>query len=195
VTKKIGNLDEVTGSFRDASDKVGTLAENVDRVIRTNESEIAPTLTSLRKAADNIGSTLDEPTRKQISETVSKLTNASDRIDRMLAEMEPVAKDLAADPSRSPSTNMGQLLLRANRIAYDLSLVTRAFGDGKGGLNENGTLQRLITSAEVYDNISELTATGKALMKSMSPVVRNLGEFSRKVAADPSLIGRGALRQ
>jgi hypothetical protein len=90
---------------------------------------------------------------------------------------------------------MGQLLLRANRIAYDLSLVTRAFGDGKGGLNENGTLQRLITSAEVYDNISELTATGKALMKSMSPVVRNLGEFSRKVAADPSLIGRGALRQ
>jgi hypothetical protein len=85
--------------------------------------------------------------------------------------------------------------LRANRIAYDLSLLTRSLGDGKGGLNQNGTLQRLVVSPELHDNVNDLAKSAKALLSGFTPIMRNLTEFSRKVAADPSLIGKSALRQ
>jgi phospholipid/cholesterol/gamma-HCH transport system substrate-binding protein len=195
ITSNDGNVQTLLTDLKTASQKVGALAEDVDQVIKANEAEIPKIISSLRKAADTVNATLDENTRQQIRETVTKLSSASDRIDSLVADIQPLARDLAAGSSAKPTTSAGELLARVNRIAYDISVLTQPISDGKGGLNMNGSLQKILSSSELYDSFAELANNLNMLSRAAGPVLRNINEFSKKVAADPSIISRGVLRQ
>ena len=174
--------------------KVGNAAEGIDRVIQMNEAELKPAIASLRSVSDKLNGTLDPKTLDDIRVAITRFSSAAGKLDQSLADIGPLLADLGAASNSRPITNFGQTIYRVNRLAYDLSLLTAALNDN-GKLSTTGTLQRLVTNAELYENMNQMIAAGKEVMISAKPAVNSLRAFADKVARDPSLIARGALQK
>lgn len=194
VTKKAENIDELIVSFRGMGQHVGTLAEDLDRVVRANEADLKPAITNLRQVAEKVNATLDPATQANLRTTADRLASVSTRLDAMLIDLQPVTQDMAADSTTPPKTNLGQVLSRLNRIAYEVSLLTGKLSDGRGALNENGSLQRLVSDPQLYNNVNQMSLSAKAAFEATRPVLRSFNIFADKIARDPAAISRGALQ-
>jgi phospholipid/cholesterol/gamma-HCH transport system substrate-binding protein len=193
MTKKAEKVDELIVSVRDMGQHVGTLSEDLDRVIRDNEADIKPAVTNLRQVAEKLNGTLDPQTQANVRTAADRLATASAKLDQVLADLGPVAKEIGADPSATPRTNLGQLLLRTNRIAYEVGLLTGKLNDN-GQLNDKGSLQRLVVDSQLYDNFNQMAISARTVFDGARPVLRSFNVFAEKVARDPAAISRGALQ-
>ena len=104
-----------------------------------------------------------------------------------------MAADLGLGPSEVPVTSLGQTLARAGRIVYSLQLLSEPLQDPKGKLNPNGSIQKLLTSAELYNNINSVATGANRALALTERVLSNFNRFAERVANDPAAIGRGAL--
>jgi phospholipid/cholesterol/gamma-HCH transport system substrate-binding protein len=82
-----------------------------------------------------------------------------------------------------------------NLITSDLNLLTRTLSDGRGNLNTDGTLQKLLLRAELYDNVNRMALSANESLSGFKPILAALRVFAEKVARDPSMIARGALQR
>ncbi|HEX8202743.1 MAG TPA: MlaD family protein [Isosphaeraceae bacterium] len=194
VTKKAEGVDELIASVRDMGQHVGALSQDLDRVIRDNEADIRPAIVNLRQVAEKVNGTLDPPTQANLRAAADHLATASARLDTILVDVAPVAKELAAEPSETPRTNLGQILLRVNRIAFEVGLLTGRLNNGRGGLNEKGSLQQLVVDTQLYDNFNQMAISAKNAFDGARPALRSFGVFADKIARDPAAISRGALQ-
>ena len=160
-----------------------------------NQSEVGPALTSLRIAADEIAMTLDEPTRRSIQDAADRLASGSEKLDAILGDLRPAAADLGADPQRKPTTVLGLTLARVYRVAYDVSVLSRPLTDGRGNLNPNGSLQKLVSDPSLYNNFRGMSLSANRVMGLAEGVLKNLDDFARRIADDPAVISRGVLRR
>ncbi len=195
LSKKAESIDEFLLSFRDMGQRVGMLAQRLDAVVKENGDDIKPALASLRQVADGVNSTFDAETRENVKATVKQLAASSVRLDRMLSELGPLATDLGSGPNRTASTGMGQTVARLNRISYDLSILTQALTDGRGKLNPNGTIQKLLTQPELYNNVNSVTGGATRVVVLAEKVLTNLNRFAERIANDPAALGRGMLQR
>jgi phospholipid/cholesterol/gamma-HCH transport system substrate-binding protein len=187
LSTKVKDVDQMISSFRDAGKKVDVLATDLDRVVKANEEGIGPAIAGLKEAGDKISATLDPKTRASIQAATARFADFAAKLNTVLADFEPVARDLGADAAKArPTTALGQLMARANRIAADLDLLTRELNDGNGNLSRDGTLQRLVVQSDLHDNLLQMARDARTLL-------RNLNIFADKVARDPSAMTRGAL--
>lgn len=196
VTDSADGLDTFLTTWDATGKQLGTLSDDLRRVVRDNEQDFRGALASLNQAAGKVNSTLDDETQKNLREAARKLADATGRIDRVLDQIGPLAADLGAKPGSTPGTNAGQAVMRINRIAYELSLLTNQLADPSGQrLNPNGTLQKLLMSSDLYDNLNRATVSMSDIFAAARPILRNLNEFAERIARDPSAIGRGALQR
>ncbi len=195
VTKKAQNIDEFLTTFRDMGAKVGSLAQRLDDVVQSNEGDIKPAIASLRSAAEKIDATLDPETREAIRTTARQLSSGSAKLDKILADVGPLAADLGAGPKSRATTNLGQAATRINRITYDIGLLSQSLSDGRGGLNRNGTLQMLLTQPDLYNNLNAMASGASRAVTMAERVISNLGRFAERIANDPSALGRGMFQR
>ncbi len=192
LSKKAEGIDEFLASFRDAARKVGGLADELDAVVKTSKSDFPEAIAGIRQAADKFNKTFDEQARANLQATFRQLASSTSKLDKIFSDFQPVARDLAADPSKTPTTNLGQVLLRMNRITSDVGLLTAALrtydSSGRAQLNTSGTIQKLFTSSELYDTLHEVVRGARV-------VVANANRFAEKIANDPAAIGRGVLNR
>jgi len=174
-------------------ESIDQVANEVGRVLAENEAEIKPTITRLRSVAEKFDELLDDPTQDQIKESLEHLADSAERLDRLIAALEPIAADLAGGPERLPQTNLGQVLLRANRISYDVAVFTSHLTNGQGGLNRDGTIQKLVSDPKLHDELIDLVNSTDATVSEARAVLRNLAVFADKISRNPSLIGEGVL--
>ena len=133
-------------------------------------------------------------TAADLQAAVTRINTVALKLDTALNEIRPLAEDLGATAGKSmPTTNFGLTVLRLNRISSDLSLLTGSLRDEKGHLNSNGTLQRLVTSPELFDNLSRMAFSANGAFDLARPALKSLGVFAEKVARDPGTLTRGAL--
>ena len=66
------------------------------------------------------------------------------------------SKTWAHPVDRRPGTDIGQAIRRINLVAADLELLTDKLRNGRGGLNTDGTIQKLLTQAELHDNFNAM---------------------------------------
>lgn len=195
VTTKAEALDQFLTTWRDTGKRLGELSNRVDAVIAESQSEIKPTIEEVRMAAGRFNATLDDPTRKYLQTTATNLATSSARLNEVLADFAPLADDLGAPAGQKPVTQFGQTVQRINRMTYDLGLLTTALVDPSGRkLNPNGTLQRLVLQADLYDNLNRTILSVQDVFSALKPAVRAFGEFAERIARDPSAISRGALQ-
>lgn len=195
VTKKGENLDEFLVSFREMGHKIGKLADRLDQVVQANEGELKPAIASIRQAAEKVNATLDPQTQANLQTTVQQLAQGSTQLGKILADVGPLAADLGGKPSHVAQTTFGQAVMRINRISYDLNLLTNQLSDGRGGLNPNGSLQKLLTRSEIYDNLNRMAAGASRVVALAERALTNLNRFAERIANDPGAIGRGALQR
>jgi phospholipid/cholesterol/gamma-HCH transport system substrate-binding protein len=196
LTDSAGNLESFLTTWDAAGKQLGTLSDDLRRVIRDNEEDFRGALAGLNQAAGKVNATLDEPTQKNLQESARKLADATARLDRMLDQLGPLAADLGGDSASIPTTHAGQAITRINRIAYEISLLTGQLADRSGKrLNPDGTLQKLVMSSELYDNLNRASISITDVFAAVRPILRNLNEFAERIARDPSAIGRGALQR
>lgn len=195
VAEKVDEIPTLITTWRNTGARAGSLADRLDRVVEQYEPEIGPTIASLRSAADTVNSTLDESTRQKIREAATNLTAGSARLNKVLADLGPLAADLGAAAGSSPSTSIGQSAMRLNRIVYEIGLLTAALPDSSGrALNPNGSIQRLVLRPELHDSLLKASRSMEEVFAAARPVLRSLNEFADRIARDPSAISRGALQ-
>lgn len=195
VTKKAGNIDEFLASFRDMGRKVGTLAENLDKMTNTAGGDFPAAVANIRQVTDKLNTTLDDKTRADLKASVRQLASGSAKLDKILADVQPLAVDLGQKSGMAPTTSLGQALMRMNRITYDVGLLTAQMGDGRGRLNPNGSIQKLVVSSELYDNFNGLALSAREVMGGAKKLMVNFNKFAERISNDPGAIGRGALQR
>jgi phospholipid/cholesterol/gamma-HCH transport system substrate-binding protein len=174
--------------------KLGALADDVKVVVADNKNELGPAIRSLRQAAEKVDATLDEPTRANLQKSLAQLEDGTRRLDQILSEVQPLTADLGSPATAAKTTQLGQLIGRIDRIAFQLGLLTAGLTDPSGNrLNPDGTLQRMILRADLYDNLNQTAAGLRETVDSVRPLVRNLTTFSERIARDPAALGRGVL--
>jgi phospholipid/cholesterol/gamma-HCH transport system substrate-binding protein len=194
IAKNAEKLEDFLGSVADAGKSVSKAAQGIDRIVKNNEADIQPAIADLRQVAKKLNDTLDPKTQDAFKSAIERFSSASTRLDSGLAQIEPVFKDLGAPVNHAPSTDIGQLVRRINVVAADLELLTSKLRDGRGGLNSDGTLQKLLTQPELHDNLNNMAISATQALAQIKTVLAALREFADKVARDPSVIGRGALQ-
>jgi phospholipid/cholesterol/gamma-HCH transport system substrate-binding protein len=80
-------------------------------------------------------------------------------------------------------------------IAADLQLLTSKLRDGKGRLNADGSLQKLLITSELHDNLNRMAVSATQALVQLKVVLGALRQFAEKVSSDPGALTRGALRQ
>ncbi len=196
LSDSAGSLQEFLATWDATGKKIGELSDNVTVLLGENRDQIEPTIVNLRQATEKVNAMLDDQTRENVRVAATKLASGSARLDEIMAQIQPVAADLGAPYGVTATTTLGQTLIRVNRIAYEVGLLTGALTDSTGKrLNTNGTLQKLILQAELYDNLTRVSLQVREVIEGARPLLRNLTTFSEKIARDPSALGRGVLER
>ena len=195
LTKKAEALESFIDTWGVTGKKLGQLAEKADRIVMDNEQDIKPSITAMKRLLENADQTFDADARKKIQALINRMDTMTETLNNdVIVALKPLAADLGSDTNRSPVTNAGQTLLRLNAITAQLGLLTRNLSDSNGQLNQNGTIQKLLTDASLYSDASATLRGANDIVRSLKPAIKNLSVFAERVAADPGVISRGALK-
>ena len=194
ISESSAKLDDFLTSVASAGKSVSGAADEIKVLVKNNESNLRPALAELREVATKLNKTLDPDTQAAFKKGLDRFSSASARLDTGLAQIDPLLKDLGAPVNHTPSTDVGQAVRRINILATDLELLTSKLRDGRGGLNTDGTMQKLLTQAELHDNFNSVALSANQTLAQLRAVLADLRVFADKVARDPSAIGRGALQ-
>jgi phospholipid/cholesterol/gamma-HCH transport system substrate-binding protein len=125
---------------------------------------------------------------RETRQTIVATRTAIDNINRNLVNLaevtEPISKrgDLMVAKLDSSLGNLDALLGEMNRFA---KLVN----------SEDGTLQKFAGDPSLYENLDRSSQSLAVLLKNLEPIVKDLREFSDKIARNPEVLGvGGALR-
>jgi phospholipid/cholesterol/gamma-HCH transport system substrate-binding protein len=191
LTKSAAKLDDFLASVAEAGKNVSLVAQGIERVIKTNEGDLPPTMANIRSVARKLDDAIDQSALKT---GIERFSAASVRLDTDLALIDPVLKDLSSPVNRQPATDLGQTFRRINILTADLELLTSTLRDGRGGLNTNGSLQKLLTQAELHDNINTMAVNATQTLIQLKAVLSTVRAFVEKASRDPSAITRGAFQ-
>jgi phospholipid/cholesterol/gamma-HCH transport system substrate-binding protein len=196
ITKKVENIDEAIATFETTGKDISKAAKGIDRVIADNENNLKPAIANLRQFSEKVAVTFDDETIARFKKTMEKLATSSSKLDASLADLQPLLTDLGAPAGKSnPKTNFGQSVLSMNRITSNVNLLTNGLNDGKGRLNPNGSLQKMVNSAELHDNLNKAVLMAQEGIALLRPAIKSLGVFAEKLAKDPGVIGRSVLQR
>jgi phospholipid/cholesterol/gamma-HCH transport system substrate-binding protein len=191
ISKSASKLDDFLASVADAGRDVSKVAQGIERVIKTNEGDLQPTMANLRQIAKKLDEAIDQGALKT---GIERFASASARLDAGLAQIDPILKDLSAPVDHRPVTDIGQAVRRLNLVAADLELLSSKLRNGRGGLNTDGSIQKLLTQSELHDNFNAMAMSATQALAQLRTVLTDVRLFIDKVSRDPSLITRGAFQ-
>ena len=182
VTKRAEGVDAFLANWSGVGQKINGIADDA-----------RPALASIRQVADKVDKTLDPQAQDNLKSALERFAAVSAKLDGILADFRPLAKDLGADSRSLPTTKAGMMIQHLNRVAYDLSLLTTKMEDGKGGLNPNGSLQRLILESTLHEDLRGAAIAARVVFAEAKTVMKNFNAFAERIARNPSELTKGAL--
>jgi phospholipid/cholesterol/gamma-HCH transport system substrate-binding protein len=189
----LSTWDETGKDVSTAGKNLSTAAKSFNRFIEANENDFKPALENFRQVAQKLNNTIDPKTQDSLKTGVEKFASAAARLDSELAQIEPAIRELGGPVDQKPVTDLGQAVRRINVLAADLELLTSKLRNGRGGLNTEGSLQKLVTQAELHDNLNAMAVSANQALQQLKLVLNSLRGFADKVSRDPGAISRGAL--
>lgn len=193
ISKNAENLGDFLNTWKKTGEQVSGAAEGINRFIKTNEADIQPAITNFREVAQKLNTTFDPATQESLKTAIRQFNSAATQLNTGMTNAGPLLHDLGAPVSNVPTTDFGQAVRRLNLISADLSLLTGSLRDSQGHLNNQGSLQKLITHPELFDNLNKFASSGAYAFENLRPVLANFRVFAEKISRDPSAIARGAL--
>jgi phospholipid/cholesterol/gamma-HCH transport system substrate-binding protein len=195
MTKSADKMTAFLDTWNQTGQNVSAASKRIDSFLASNEENFQPAVANFREVSQKLNATLDSETQAALKSGISQFSSASARLDTSLANASPLFADLGAPVTSVPTTDFGQTLRRMNRISGDLNLLTKNLNDGKGNLNPNGSLQKLILRSDLYDNFNRMALAANETFAGFKPIIASFKVFADKVSRDPSAISRGALQR
>jgi phospholipid/cholesterol/gamma-HCH transport system substrate-binding protein len=195
LSQSAQKLDDFLVTWDTTGKNVSGAAKGISGFIDNNEADFKAAVANLQKVAEKLNTTLDPATQDALKTGVARFSAASARLDSAIADAEPLLKDLGAPVSRVPTTDFGQSVRRINRIASDLELLTASLRTRKGTLNTDGSIQKLLTRGELYDNFNTVAVSANQTLNQFKLVLASFRSFAEKVSSDPGAISRGILNR
>jgi phospholipid/cholesterol/gamma-HCH transport system substrate-binding protein len=195
ISRSADKLDEFLITWTSSGHSVGDAAHRVDQFIASNEGSVQPALEKLREAVERFNTTFDPKTQDELKTGINRFASVSARLDSGVADALPFLQDLGLPTTSKPRTDFGQFLRRLNLITSDVGLLTQTLNNGRGALNGDGTIQKLLTRGELYDNINKMAGTTNDTFSRVGQVIALLKIFAEKVSRDPGVLSRGALQR
>jgi phospholipid/cholesterol/gamma-HCH transport system substrate-binding protein len=194
LTKSASNLDGFLATWDATGKDLSGAARRLNQFVAANEGDFQPALNHLREVTQKLNQTLDSPTQEALRTGINKFALASARLDAGLADAAPFLRDVGQPTSAVPTTDFGQTLRRLNKISSEVGLLTQTLNNGRGALNTEGALQKLLVQSELYDNVNRMATTTTDTFLGFRPILSALRVFADKVARDPAMMTRGALQ-
>jgi phospholipid/cholesterol/gamma-HCH transport system substrate-binding protein len=195
LTSSADKLPTLIDDWSHMGKRVAAAADSIDRLLRTNENDFQPALANLRAVSQKLNAAFDPKAQAALKDGIDRFATAAARLDASLAQIAPLFKDLGAPVQVLPTTNFGQAAYRLNRVISDVSLLSRTLSDGHGALNRQGSLQKLVTHPELYDNINRMATTATEAFTGFKPILASFRAFAKRIADDPAVLARGALQR
>jgi phospholipid/cholesterol/gamma-HCH transport system substrate-binding protein len=195
LTRNASKVDEFLTTWNGTGKDLASAAQRLDELVSANRDDVKPALANLREVSQKLNDTLDPKTQDMLKTGIARFAMASARLDAGLADAAPFLKDAGMNNRGTPTTDFGQTMRRLNNITSDLSLLTQTLNNGRGGLNPDGSLQRLLMRSELSDNMNKMANTVNETFAGVKPLIAAFRIFAEKVARDPASISRGALQR
>lgn len=177
VERAAESLHEFTRAMQSANAMIS--AANQIVADPASQQAIKETLSSLPKLVNTTRMAIDE-TRQTVVASRQVLESMNRNLVNLSQVTEPVGKrgeEMVAKLDSS-LTNIDMLLTELNRFARVVN-------------QKDGSLQRLVQDPSLYDNLDRSSQSIAVLMKNLEPILRDMREFSDKVARNPELLGVG----
>lgn len=154
------------------------MVASANKIVSDPESQLAlqETLTALPELVNE--------TKKTIVATHDAIDNVNRNLVNLTQVTEPIGKrgDLMVAKLDSSLGSLDSLLGELNHFA---KLVN----------SEDGSLQKFTSDPALYENLDKSSQSMAVLLKNLEPIMKDLREFSDKIARNPELLGvGGALR-
>ena len=175
IAKKAEQVDAFLSNWSGVGQKLNVMVE-----------EAKPALASIRKVADKLDGTLDPKAQADLKASFERIGQVTAKLDGILTDFRPVARDLGADSRATPTTKIGLVLSHLSRVSYDLSLLTTKMEDGRGGLNRDGTLQRLVLESTLHEDLRQAAIAARIVFVEAKVVMQNFNAFAKRIAQSPS---------
>ena len=177
VERAAESLHEFTVTMKHAND----LLASANKIVGDPAAQQAlhDTLVALPKLVNETHRTIAE-TRNAVASSRQVLDSVNKNLVNLTQITEPVGKrgELMVAKLDSSLTNLDQLLGELNRFS---KLVNA----------KDGSLQKFASDPSLYDNLDRSSQSLAVLLRNVEPVLRDLREFSDKVARNPELLGVG----
>ena len=187
LTKNAEKLDDFLATWSDEPARTSPRPpERIDSFIANNEDNFKPALADLRQVAQQAQCHVrpGDPDRAQIGHRPVLLRSHPARL--RARRTRPSLQGPGARVTRTPTTDIGQAVRRINVLAADLELLTSKLRDGRGGLNTDGTLQKLLTQPELHDNLNTMAISAtQALAQLRAALSSDPRPFVEKVSRSP----------
>ena len=177
VEQLAASLHEFSNTMKVANQMVTAANEIV--ADPASQRAIKETLTALPKLVGSTKATIDE-TRHAVAATRQVLDGMNRNLVNLSQVTEPVGKrgEQMVAKLDSSLTNIDMLLTELNRFARVVN-------------QKDGTLQKFIANPSLYDNLDRSSQSMVVLMRNLEPIMRDMKEFSDKIARNPELLGVG----
>lgn len=195
VTKSADKLNAFLATWNATGERVNAAADGIDRFIRANETDFRPTVTNLMEVSAKLNTALDPETQAALRTGVRQFSAASEKLTTALNNASPLFTDLGAPVTSTPQTDFGQTVRRLNRISSDLGLLTQTLRAPNGKLNPDGSLQKMITRGDLFDNMNKFALAGNTALDGFRPMIAAFRIFAEKIAREPSALTKGAFQR
>ena len=177
VERAAESLYEFTSTMKHANE----LLASANKVVGNPAAQQAlqETLIAMPKLVNETQRTIAE-TRNAVASSRQVLDSVNKNLVNLTQVTEPIGKrgDQMVAKLDSSLTNLDQLLGEMNRFA---KLVN----------TKDGSLQKFASDPSLYDNLDRSSQSLAVLLRNIEPVLRDMREFSDKVARNPELLGVG----
>ena len=185
---KRGNLDQVVERAAESLHQFTVTMKTANQMIATankivsdpeSQQAMLETLTALPKLVSATKSTIEE-TR----ETVVSTRLVLDGMNRNLVSLSQVTEPLGKRGEQMVS-KLDNSLTKVDQFLTELNQFAKVVNQ------KDGSLQKFISDPTLHNQLVRSSESANVLMKNLEPVLRDLREFSDKVARNPEVLGLG----
>ena len=177
IERAADSLHEFANTMRTANQMIEAANDIV--VDPASQKAMKETLVALPRLVNSANSTIEE-THKTVIATRQVLDGMNRNLVSLSQVTEPVGKrgeQMVAKLDNS-LTNIDTLLTELNRFVRTVN-------------HKEGSFQKFIADPSLYNNLDRTSQSMAVLMRNLEPMMRDLREFSDKVARNPELLGVG----
>jgi phospholipid/cholesterol/gamma-HCH transport system substrate-binding protein len=204
-------LDEMMRSVTTTSDELGRTAQKLNRVLDANEGQLDRLLQQMQRTLETVERTMTSADKLLGDEELQE------NLRKGLAELPQTLRD-----TRQAFAGLEQTLELANRNFRNLEGFTEPLGRrgeeffskldrsvGKAEIlldrlvtfgdalnNREGSLGRLTSDDELYNNLNQAAKNVEALTRQLRPILYDVRVFTDKISRDPGRLGvRGIFQE